>query len=112
MLGGEQTKARARPAGTPHPLDPLTPRRSAWPHRSCASSAGERWLALRLDRAARAVQADGPRLRRRRPRSAARRVVACWNRDDGQVFEAVIALGEDRVVSWTHQSDGQPNMTV
>jgi len=38
--------------------------------------------------------------------------VICWNRDDGNVYKARVALGEDRVVSWEHQPDGQPNMTV
>ena len=36
----------------------------------------------------------------------------CWNRDDGQVYKARVALGEDRVAAWEHQPDGQPNMTV
>jgi primary-amine oxidase len=39
-------------------------------------------------------------------------VVICWNRDDGQVYKAHVALGEDRVAAWEHQPDGQPNMTV
>ena len=39
-------------------------------------------------------------------------VVICWNRDDGQVYKAVVALGDDRVLAWEHQPDGQPNMTV
>ena len=36
----------------------------------------------------------------------------CWNRDDGRVYKARVALGEDRVVAWEHVPDGQPNMTV
>ena len=36
----------------------------------------------------------------------------CWSRDDGQVYKAVVALSEERVASWEHQPDGQPNMTV
>ena len=39
-------------------------------------------------------------------------VVICWNRDDGNVYKARVALGDDRVVAWEHQPDGQPNMTV
>jgi primary-amine oxidase len=39
-------------------------------------------------------------------------IAVCWNRDDGQVYKARVALGEDRVTAWEHQPDGQPNMTV
>jgi primary-amine oxidase len=38
--------------------------------------------------------------------------VVCWNRDDGRVYKARVDLDEDRVSSWEHQPDGQPNMTV
>jgi primary-amine oxidase len=37
--------------------------------------------------------------------------VVCWNRDDGQVYKALVSLTEDRVTSWLHEPDGQPNMT-
>ena len=39
-------------------------------------------------------------------------VAVCWNRDDGQVYKAYLSLTDDRVLSWEHQPDGQPNMTV
>ena len=38
--------------------------------------------------------------------------VICWNRDDGKVYKARVDLEADRVLSWDHQPDGQPNMTV
>jgi primary-amine oxidase len=38
--------------------------------------------------------------------------VVCWNRDDGQAYKALVSLTDDRVVSWAHEPDGQPNMTV
>ena len=34
--------------------------------------------------------------------------VICWNRDDGRTYKARVSLGDDRVVSWEHQPDGQP----
>ena len=38
--------------------------------------------------------------------------VVCWNRDDGRAYKARVSLAGDAVLSWTHQRDGQPNMTV
>jgi primary-amine oxidase len=38
--------------------------------------------------------------------------VVCWNRDDGQAYRGLVSLGDDRVSSWRHESDAQPNMTV
>jgi primary-amine oxidase len=38
--------------------------------------------------------------------------VVCWNRDDGKAYKAVVSLTDDRVASWVHEPDGQPNMTV
>ena len=36
----------------------------------------------------------------------------CWNRDDGRAYKALVSLTRDAVVSWAHEPDGQPNMTV
>jgi primary-amine oxidase len=102
------------PAGmTPlHPLDPL----SADEIRAAAAilrrdrGVGERWrfASIELREPSKPTVRDftpGDPL----PREA---LVVCFNRDDGQVYKARVALGEDRVLAWEHQSEGQPNMTV
>jgi primary-amine oxidase len=38
--------------------------------------------------------------------------VVCWNRDDGNAYKALVSVTADRVLSWVHQPDGQPNMTA
>jgi primary-amine oxidase len=38
--------------------------------------------------------------------------VVCWNRDDGRAYKALVSLTDDRVISWRHEPDGQPNMTT
>jgi primary-amine oxidase len=38
--------------------------------------------------------------------------VVCWNRDDGEVYKALVSLTDDCVTSWVHEPDGQPNMTL
>ncbi|MGZ4172061.1 MAG: primary-amine oxidase, partial [Solirubrobacteraceae bacterium] len=38
--------------------------------------------------------------------------VVCWNRDDGRAYKAGVSLTRDAVVTWAHEPDGQPNMTV
>ena len=43
------------------------------------------------------------------PREA---LLICWNRDDGKAYKAVVSLDENRVVSWEHRPDEQPNVTV
>jgi primary-amine oxidase len=97
---------------TPHPLDPL----SAEEIRAAAGilrrdhGVGERWRFASIElreppkQAVRDFDPGHPI-----PREAE---VICWDRDDGRVYKARIALGEDRVTSWQHQPDGQPNMTV
>jgi primary-amine oxidase len=39
-------------------------------------------------------------------------LAVCWNRDDGQVYKALVSLTEDRVASWEHHPGEQPNITV
>ena len=80
-----------------HPLDPL----SADEIRQAAAilrrdHGVDRPLAVRLDRAARAVEAAV----RDRPRTGARAVVICWNRDDGAVYKARVSLTGDAVERW------------
>ena len=97
---------------TPHPLDPL----SADEIRAAAGilrrdrDVGERWrfASIELREPSKAIArglASGDPIRREA-------VAVCWNRDDGAVYKARVALTDDRVVAWEHQPDGQPNMTL
>ena len=95
-----------------HPLDPLT----AEEIRQVATiirrdrDVTDRWrfasIALR-EPPKQALRQDEPAAQ---PAREAR--VVCWNRDDGQAYKALVSLTDDRVVSWEHEPDGQPNMTV
>ncbi len=38
--------------------------------------------------------------------------VVCWNRADGQAYQATVSLTGDEVSSWKHRPGQQPNMTV
>jgi primary-amine oxidase len=38
--------------------------------------------------------------------------VVCWNRADGQAYQAVVSLTKDAVTAWQHRPGQQPNMTV
>src|SRR5215213_4991318 len=104
--------ARAGLAGTPHPLDPLTAEeiRAAAAILRRDRGVGDRWrfASIELREPAKATVRDfaaGDAIRREA-------LVVCWNRDDGQVYKALVALGDGRVVRWEHEPDGQPNMTV
>ena len=113
----EEYERPARPGRaltmTPHPLDPL----GADEIRAAAAilrrdqGVGERWrfASIELREPSKATVRDASRPGDPIAREA---VVICWNRDDGRVYKARVALGEDRVVAWEHQPDGQPNMTV
>lgn len=97
---------------TPHPLDPLT----ADEIRTAASilrrdrDVGQRWRFASIElrepskETVRDFAAGDPIVREA--------VVICWNREDGAVYKARVSLSDDRVVTWEHQPDGQPNMTV
>jgi primary-amine oxidase len=97
---------------TRHPLDPL----GADEIRAAAAilrrdrGVGERWrfASIELREPSKAT------VRTHRPGDPIVReaVVICWNRDDGRVYKARVALGADRVVAWEDVPDGQPNMTV
>ena len=95
-----------------HPLDPLTgeeiSQAAAILRRDRDVGARWRFASIELREPSKETVRDfapGDEIRREA-------VVICWNRDDGQVYKAVVALGDDRVASWAHQPDGQPNMTV
>jgi primary-amine oxidase len=103
---------RASGAVTAHPLDPLTAdeiRRAAAILRRDQGVA-DRWRFASIElreptkQTVREFSAGDPIHREA--------VVICWNRDDGSVYKARVALTDDRVARWEHQPDGQPNMTV
>ena len=99
-----------------HPLDPL----SADEIRQAATilrrdqGVTDRWrfASIELREPSKAAVRDleiGPRPPAPFPRRAR---VVCWNRDDGKAYKALVSLTDDEVVSWRHEPDGQPNMTV
>ena len=100
---------------TVHPLDPLGPEEIRHAarilRRDHGVGAGWRFASIELREPPKAVVRawdDGP------PAPVCERAarVVCWNRDDGRAYKALVSLTEDAVLSWAHQPDGQPNMTV
>jgi primary-amine oxidase len=94
-----------------HPLDPLSADEIraavATVRREC--DVGDRWRFASIElrepsKAAVREHAGGD------PIDRAARVV-CWDRDSGSVYQGLVSLTEDRVVSWRLEPDGQPNMT-
>ena len=45
-------------------------------------------------------------------RASREATVVCWNRADGQAYQATVSLTGDEVSSWKHLPGQQPNMTV
>jgi primary-amine oxidase len=94
---------------TAHPLDPL----SADEIRAAAAilrrdqGVGDRWRFASIE--LREPTKDELRVDAVIAREAE---AICWDRDDGRVYKARVAFGDDAVVAWEHQPDGQPNMTV
>jgi primary-amine oxidase len=95
-----------------HPLDPLGTdeiRHAAGILRR-DRGVGERWrfASIELREPSKAV------VRGWRPGDPCERTarVVCWNREDGRAYRAVVSLTSDEVVSWAHEPDGQPNMTL
>ena len=96
---------------TVHPLDPLTADeiRAAVAISRHDQEVGDRWrfASIELREPSKATvrdYADGD------PIDRAARVV-CWDCDSGSVYQGLVSLTEDRVVSWRREADGQPNMT-
>jgi primary-amine oxidase len=94
-----------------HPLDPLTADeiRAAVATVRRERDVGDRWRFASIElrepsKAAVREHAGGD------PIDRAARVV-CWDRDSGSVYQGLVSLTEDRVVSWRLEPDGQPNMT-
>jgi primary-amine oxidase len=97
---------------TSHPLDPL----SAEEIRHAAAilrreqGVGEGWRFASIELREPSKEAAGSPPEAEGAERQARLV--CWNRADGAAYKALVSLTDDAVVSWTRQSDGQPNMTV
>ena len=95
-----------------HPLDPL----SAEEIRQVASAVrrdrgigdGWRFASIELKEPA---KDDLPALESAELTSREATVV-CWNRADGQAYQAVVSLTKDAVTAWQHRPGQQPNMTV
>jgi primary-amine oxidase len=95
-----------------HPLDPL----SAEEIRQVASAVrrdrgigdGWRFASIELKEPA---KDDLPALESAEMTSREATVV-CWNRADGQAYQAVVSLTKDEVTAWQHRPGQQPNMTV
>lgn len=96
----------------PHPLDPLTAEEigqaAAIVRRD--RGVGERWRIASIE--LREPSKDVVRGWTRGDSCDRAARVVCWNRDDGKAYKALVSLTADGVLSWTHEPDGQPNMTV
>ncbi|MFL5862602.1 MAG: primary-amine oxidase [Solirubrobacteraceae bacterium] len=95
-----------------HPLDPLTAEeiRQAAAILRRDRDVNERWRFASIELREPSKQTVRSWVPGARPQRAAR--VVCWNRDDGRPYKALVSLTRDSVVSWAHEPDGQPNMTV
>ncbi len=97
---------------TGHPLDPLTAdeilQAAAIVRRDRCVTDRWRFASIELREPSKQVVCDHEQ---GTPFARAARVV-CWNRDDGRAYKALVSLTDDRVASWRHEPDGQPNMTV
>ncbi|MGH8825845.1 MAG: primary-amine oxidase [Jiangellaceae bacterium] len=95
-----------------HPLDPLTADEFRLAAQICRREQGvdERWRFASIELREPGKDAvlgyrDGEPFDREA-------IVVCWNRVDGQAYRGVVSLTDDRIESWDHLRDQQPNMTV
>jgi len=99
-------------AAAPHPLDPLTAEefRAVAAALRHARALGSRWRFASIEliepgKDALAAHGTGaPSVRKAQ--------AVCWNRDDGQVYRAVVCLADATVEIWQHLPGQQPNITV
>jgi primary-amine oxidase len=95
-----------------HPLDPLSAdeirQAAALVRRDQEVGDGWRFASVELrepDKADLAALESGDLVRREA-------LAVCWNRADGQAYQAVVSLTGDAVTSWEHLPGQQPNMTI
>ncbi len=95
-----------------HPLDPLTADEIRQAAAILRRDAGvtDRWRFASIELREPSKQAVGDH-EPGQPVTREARVV-CWNRDDGQVYKALVSLTADRIATWRQEPDGQPNMTL
>jgi primary-amine oxidase len=95
-----------------HPLDPLSADEFRLAAQICRREQGvdERWRFASIELREPGKEA----VLGYRPGEAFDReaIVVCWNRCDGRAYRAVVSLTGDRLDSWEHLPDQQPNMTV
>jgi primary-amine oxidase len=96
----------------PHPLDPLTAgeirQATAIVRNDQGVGDGWRFASIELKEPA---KADLPALEEGRLASR-EALVVCWNRADGQAYQATVSLTGNEVTNWEHVPGQQPNMTV
>ena len=105
-------RAGGQGPGSAHPLDPLTGDefRAAARILRRDKGVGDRWRIASIElrepskETVRRFVAGDPIVREA--------LVVCWNRDDGRVFKATVALTEDGVLAWDEVLGEQPNMTI
>src|ERR1700742_861895 len=98
-------------AMAPHPLDPLGTEeiRQATAIVRRDRGGGERWRVASIE--LREPPKDVVQAWRPGDSVERRARLVCWNREDGKAYRALVSLTADAVLSWTHEPDGQPNMT-
>ena len=112
MEGGMQGKVDSTSETPVHPLDPLTSEefRRATAILRREKGIGTRWRFASIElkepskKTVSSFSTGDPIAREAR--------AVCWNRDDGQVYKALVSLTGDRVLSWEHCPGEQPNITV
>src|ERR1700759_891614 len=100
------------PPMPPHPLDPLTADeiRAAVAIVRRDQNVDARWRFASIE--LREPSKDVVRAWAAGDQSDRAARVVCFNRDDGKAYRAIVSLTGDAVVSWAHEPDGQPNMTL
>ncbi|MBV9334813.1 MAG: hypothetical protein JO243_02890, partial [Solirubrobacterales bacterium] len=112
-MGGTMAAKRtsATPAGSKHPLDPLSAEEirqvAAIMRRDQGVGSGWRFGMIELHEPAKAVVrsfSPGDRVAREAD-------VVCWRRGDGHTFKGRVSIAEDRIVAWEHRPGEQANFT-
>ena len=104
-------RTSATPAGSKHPLDPLSAEEirqvAAIMRRDQGVGSGWRFGMIELHEPAKAFVRSfsaGDRVAREAD-------VVCWRRGDGHTFKGRVSIAEDRIVAWEHRPGEQANFT-